>query len=76
MKTIYGVVRGRSITLEQETGLADGQAVEVVVTPLQPASAEWGEGIRRSAGGWAGVPGIDEAMEEIARARKLERRPQ
>ena len=76
MKTLHGVVRGRSIVLEEETGLADGQAVEVVVKPLQPAPGEWGEGIRRSAGCLADFPEIDAVMEEIARDRKRERRPQ
>ncbi|HEX6985566.1 MAG TPA: hypothetical protein VF170_09325 [Planctomycetaceae bacterium] len=75
MKTVHGVIHGRSIELESDLGLSDGQPVEVVVTPLTPA-AGWGEGVRRSAGRWSGAAGIDEAMEEIARDRKRERRPQ
>lgn len=51
---LKGVVRGRTVELEREAGLPDGQSVQVVLlpvgegTPLAP-----GEGIRRSAGGWA-----------------------
>ncbi|MBA3312118.1 MAG: hypothetical protein M3552_22175 [Planctomycetota bacterium] len=76
MKTIQGFVRGRSIELNEETGLTDGQAVEVVVTPARPAPAVWGEGIRRSEGSWADVPEIDAVMERIAQDRKRERRSQ
>ena len=36
----------------------------------------WGEGILRSAGGWADCPELDAIMEEIYRSRKVERRPQ
>jgi len=77
VKTIQGVVRGRSIDLKEETGLEDGASVDVVLTPRSsPPTRKWGDGILQSAGGWADVPGIDEVMEEIARSRKSERRPQ
>jgi hypothetical protein len=76
MKTMQGFIRGRSIELKEETGLADGQAVEVVVTAAPPAPAVWGEGIRRSEGAWADVPEIDAVMERIAQDRKQERRSQ
>jgi len=42
-----------------------------VVEPAQ----KWGEGIRRSAGGWANHPELDTVMETIREERKLERRP-
>ena len=74
-RTIHGKVHGKSIELDEDLGVADGQEVEVQVKILQPAS-KWGEGIWRSAGGWADYPELDAIMERIQQERKLERRPQ
>lgn len=74
-KTIHGKVHGKSIELEEDLGVADGQEVEIQVKILQPAK-KWGEGILRSAGGWADYPEMDAIMERIEQERKLERRPQ
>lgn len=68
---MQGVVRGRTIELVDDLGVAEGQQVEVEVRPVQ-AKAVWGEGIRRSAGGWADYPEMDAVMETIQRARKLD----
>jgi hypothetical protein len=50
---LKGIVHGKTIELEQEPGLPDGQEVSVVVHPLETAERRLppGEGIRRSAGG-------------------------
>jgi hypothetical protein len=74
-KIMHGKIHGRTIELDEDAGAAEGQEVEVQVTFLQQ-SAEWGEGIRRSAGGWAEYPEMDAIMEKIYQARKEERRPQ
>jgi hypothetical protein len=74
-KRLHGKVHGKSIELEEDLGVADGQEVEVQVKILQPTK-KWGEGIRRSAGGWAKYPEMDAIMERIQQERKLERRPQ
>lgn len=74
-KTVQGVVRGRTIELDDDLGVADGQQVEIQVRTVQPRH-EWGQGIRRSAGGWADYPEIDAIMETIQRERQLECRPQ
>ena len=66
---IHGVVHGHTIELSGPPGVPDGQEVEVVVRAIGPAPA-WGEGILRSAGVAAGVPGFDEAFAEIERERK------
>src|SRR5215210_8762781 len=74
---LKGIVRGKTIELESEPGLPDGQEVTVTVKPvivpdpssppppLTEAERRWkeawaqskdlppGEGLRRSAGGWA-----------------------
>jgi hypothetical protein len=74
-KTLHGTVRGRTIELEEDPGVAEGQAVEVQVRVIE-AAQKWGDGIHRSAGGWAAYPELDAIMESIQRERKLERRPQ
>jgi hypothetical protein len=74
-KTMHGKVHGRTIELDEDVGAPEGQEVQVQVTFLQP-TGKWGEGIRRSAGGWADHPELDAIMEEIYQGRKVERRPQ
>ena len=74
-KTLHGKIRGKSIELDEDIGMADGQEVEVQVTLLQPGK-KWGEGILRSAGGWAQHPELDDVFEKIQRDRKIERTPQ
>jgi len=74
-KTVHGVMHGRTIELDEDLGVAEGQKVEVQVKLFQPAQ-KWGEGILRSAGGWADYPEMDAIMEKIHQNRKLERRPQ
>jgi hypothetical protein len=74
-KTIHGTIHGKIIELDEDLGVAEGLAVEVQVTVIQP-SQKWGEGILRSAGALADDPHWDAIMEEIHQARKVERRPQ
>jgi hypothetical protein len=74
-KKLHGTVHGKTIELNEDPGVADGQEVElqieVVATGQKP-----GDGIRRSAGGWVEYPEMDAIMEKIYHQRKLERRPQ
>jgi hypothetical protein len=69
-RTVHGVIHGRAIELDTDLGIADGQRVEVQVTPA-PSESPWGEGILRSAGVAADVPGFDEAFEKIQEERNL-----
>ena len=66
---IHGVVRGRTIELDREVGVPEGQEVEVAVRTIGTPSGQepWGTGLRRCAGALAGIPGLDEDMEEILR---------
>lgn len=73
-KTIRGKIHGKTIELDEDLGAAEGQEVELQVNFIQ-ADKKWGDGILRSAGGWADHPEMDAIMEEIHQARKLERRP-
>jgi len=73
-KTLHGKVHGKTIELDEDPGVAEGQEVEVQVK-IVPATKKWGEGILRSAGGWANYPEMDVVMEKIQQDRKLERTP-
>jgi len=78
-KTILkGVVRGTTIELEQESGLPDGEKVSVTIESLPvgaiAARLPPGEGIRRSAGGWADdAEGLDEYLAWNRQQRKQSR---
>jgi hypothetical protein len=74
---LKGIVHGKTIELEQEPGLPDGQEVSVVVQPLEATEKRLppGEGIRRSAGGWGDdAEGLDEYLEWNRQQRKVGRR--
>ena len=73
VKKTHGIVHGRTIELQEDLGVADGQSVDLVVT-VPSAKRPWGEGIRRSAGGWAAYPEMDAVMQRIQDDRKRERR--
>ena len=73
-KKLHGAVHGKTIDLDEDPGVADGQEVEL---QIQIATVrKWGEGILRSEGGWVEYPEMDDIMEKIRQERKLERRPQ
>ena len=74
-KTIHGKIHGKTIELDEDLGVAEGQEVEVQVRIVQPAR-KWGEGILRTAGRCADDPEWDTIMEQIYQDRKRERRPQ
>ena len=74
-KTIHGTVHGRTIELDEDLGVAEGQQVEVQVKVTR-RTQPWGGGILRTAGALADDPYWDAIMDEIHQARKLERRPQ
>jgi hypothetical protein len=72
---LRGVVHGKTIELEREPGLPDGQQVTVIVQPTASREAYApGDGIRRSAGAWADDPtGLDEYLEWNRRQRNVAR---
>jgi hypothetical protein len=74
-KTLHGKVHGKTIELDEDLGVAEGQEVEVQIKVISP-SEKWGEGILRTAGALADDPDWDAIMEEVHQARKIERRPQ
>jgi hypothetical protein len=72
---LKGVVHGKTIELEFETGLPEGQLVAVVLQPVSESQRlSRGEGIRQSAGGWADAGDeLDSWLEEIQRSRQQDR---
>lgn len=74
-KTLHGKIHGKTIELDEDLGVAEGQEVEVQVTIVQP-TRKWGEGVLRTAGALADDPEWDTIMEQIYQDRKAERRPQ
>lgn len=73
-----GTIRGTTIQLDTNLGLADGERVEVSVK-VRPSVAEKGiEGLLRSAGALATewTDEDDKILEEIYRDRKNDRRPE
>ena len=72
---LQGVVHGNTIELKNSLGVADGQAVEVVVKVVPPART-WGEGFLHTAGALADDPYWDKIMSDIQHERRLGRRPQ
>ena len=77
-KTVMkGVVRGRTIELETEPGLPDGQPVSVTVVPVTPKDSQAVfEAFRDAAGGWEGddPEGLEEYLEWNRQQRKVNRR--
>ena len=68
-KTLHGKVHGRTIELDEDLGLPEGQEVEVRVRIIQPKE-KWGDGILRTAGAFVDDPEWDAIMEQIYQERK------
>ncbi len=74
-KTVHGVVHGDTIKLDEELGIAEGQAVEITVRAVVPAqSRNPGDGFLRTEGALANDSEWDAIMDEIHQARKREHR--
>ena len=74
---LKGIIHGKTIQLDNEPGLPDGQPVRVVLQPLEPPATLLvsGEGIRLSAGAWADdAEELDRYIEWNRRQRHLGRR--
>jgi hypothetical protein len=73
-RTLHGKVRGRTIELDEDPGVAEGQEVEVQVRVLPKTGRKPGEGFLRTEGALADDPHWDEIMEEIYQERKKDTR--
>jgi hypothetical protein len=71
---LTGVIHGKTIHLEEDPSLPDGQRVTVVLRPNSEQLAP-GEGVRQSFGGWADdADELDKFLEWNRQQRKLSRR--
>lgn len=75
-KTLHGKVHGKTIELDEDPGIAEGQEVEVQMKVVVRSARKTREGFLRTEGALADDTEWDAIMEEIHQARKLERRPQ
>jgi len=75
VKTVHGIVHGKTIELDEDLGVAEGQEVEVRVKII-PATRQWGEGLQRCAGAlvheWTDED--DRILEEIHEDRRRDTR--
>ena len=75
--TLHGVVRGKTIELEEAPGLPDGQRVGVTIEPLPttgPAQLPPREGLRRAFGAWTDdAEELDRFLEWNRQQRKVGR---
>jgi hypothetical protein len=73
-KTLHGKVHGRTIELDEDPGVADGQEVEVKMKVIAKPGQKTGEGFLRTEGALADDPYWDGIMEEIYQERKRDTR--
>jgi hypothetical protein len=73
IRTVHGIIHGRTIQLDVDLGVAEGQEVEVQVKVLSTA-AKPGDGLRLCAGALSDDPHWDGIMAEIHDDRKLDAR--
>jgi hypothetical protein len=74
-RTLHGKIHGKTIELNEDLGLAEGQDVEITVRAVAPATARSpGDGFLRTEGALADDPYWDPIMDEIYRERKKDAR--
>lgn len=76
IKILHGKVHGRTIELDEDPCVADGQEVEVQMKVVASPGESTGEGFSRTEGALADDEEWDAIMEEVYRAREWERRPE
>jgi hypothetical protein len=74
-RTVHGKIHGKTIELDEDPGLAEGQDVQIILKVVR-TQRTWGEGILRTAGALVDDPYWDDIMEEIYQDRKRNRRSQ
>ena len=68
--TLTGVMRGRRIELDGETGIPDGTRVQVTIEAPDLTFEEKRAILDRLCGVWADDPGIERMFKEIAQDRR------
>lgn len=74
-KTIHGKVHGKTIELDEDLGVPEGQEVEITLKTVT-AKKPWGEGLRRCAGALANewTDEDDRILAEIHEGRRQDSR--
>jgi hypothetical protein len=74
-KTLHGKVHGRTIELDEDPGVAEGQRVQITIQSAPPKKP-WGEGLLRCAGALADewTAEDDQVLEDIHKDRKRDTR--
>jgi hypothetical protein len=74
-KTLHGKVHGKTIQLDEDLGVAEGQEVEITVRTVASTKAtRTGEGLLLTEGALADDPYWDDIMEEVHKERKNDSR--
>jgi hypothetical protein len=74
-KTLHGKVHGKTIQLDEDLGVAEGQEVEIIVrTVASTKASRTGEGLLLTEGALADDPYWDDIMEEVHKERKNDSR--
>ena len=73
-RTIHGKVHGKTIELDEDLGVPEGQEVEVQIKVVTEAARKPGEGLLRTEGALADDTEWDAIMEEIYQERKRDTR--
>ncbi len=71
-RNVHGKVRGKTIELEEDLGIPEGEEVDVTVTSKK-REQPWGEGIRRSAGAAVNMPELVKSSSNLKENAKLPR---
>ena len=67
---LKGTVHGKTIELDESTGLPDGASVSVIVQPTPTT----GDGLRRAFGAWADASEeVDQFLTDLRRDRQQDR---
>jgi hypothetical protein len=74
MKTLTGIIHGKTIELNDIPNVADGAEVEVVIRVSRP-KRQPGEAFSRTEGALANDVAWDAIMDEVQQARHIERTP-
>lgn len=70
---LTGIIHGKTLELDHDTGFPDGERVSVVIQPQPQPKLPPGEGLLRAFGGWSDDPeGVDRFIEEVRRLRDLD----
>jgi hypothetical protein len=78
IRRVHGTVYGKTIEIDEDLGLSDGDKVSITIESSQSIQDKWGEGLRRCAGALADDWTEEDAkiLKEIYRSRHSDSRPE